>query len=294
MIIRYQCSKLFARPTCSVRKTGEITDGAGISLPCIRKTGEITDGACISLPCIRKIGEITDGACISLPCIRKIGEITDGAGILLPCIRKTTPETRMRSQISHVHPEIRTQIPDEIIDCNQVSFPAPFADSHLNLLIIRKRCSISESADDFWLTCNWLLIVSEESVADTSLHFVPFRMTGGVQIISVFFKNFLYPGGGQSAFLPLLLLRGLTDISVRDADRNDAYRRVMLGYIFRHCSVQSTDDSTVFHGYYNGVSATSLVDKVRIQRLYIPYIIYGRVPVCSGGFQNIGSLHSPV
>jgi len=31
----------------------------------------------------------------------------------------------MRSEISHVHPEIRTQIPDEIIDCNQVSFSAP-------------------------------------------------------------------------------------------------------------------------------------------------------------------------
>jgi len=31
----------------------------------------------------------------------------------------------MKSEISHVHPEIRTQIPDEIIDCNQVSFSAP-------------------------------------------------------------------------------------------------------------------------------------------------------------------------
>ena len=39
----------------------------------------------------------------------------------------------MRSEISHVHPEIRTQIPDEIIDCNQVSFPAPFADNHKNI-----------------------------------------------------------------------------------------------------------------------------------------------------------------
>jgi len=36
----------------------------------------------------------------------------------------------MRSEISHVHPEIRTQIPDEIIDCNLVSFSAPFADNH--------------------------------------------------------------------------------------------------------------------------------------------------------------------
>jgi len=36
----------------------------------------------------------------------------------------------MRSEISHVHPEIRTQIPDEIIDCNQVSFSALFADNH--------------------------------------------------------------------------------------------------------------------------------------------------------------------
>jgi len=62
MIIRYQCSKLFALPTCSVRKTGEITDGANILLPCIRKTGEITDGANILLPCIRKTGEITDRA----------------------------------------------------------------------------------------------------------------------------------------------------------------------------------------------------------------------------------------
>jgi len=34
----------------------------------------------------------------------------------------------MRSEISHVHPEIRTHIPDEIIDCNLVSFSAPFAD----------------------------------------------------------------------------------------------------------------------------------------------------------------------
>jgi len=36
----------------------------------------------------------------------------------------------MRSEISHVHPEIRTQIPDEIIDCNQISFSALFADNH--------------------------------------------------------------------------------------------------------------------------------------------------------------------
>jgi len=36
----------------------------------------------------------------------------------------------MRSEISHVHPGIRTQIPDEITDCNQVSFSAPFADNH--------------------------------------------------------------------------------------------------------------------------------------------------------------------
>ena len=43
MIICYQCSKLFALPTCSVRKTGEITDGVCILLPCIRKTGETTD-----------------------------------------------------------------------------------------------------------------------------------------------------------------------------------------------------------------------------------------------------------
>jgi len=42
----------------------------------------------------------------------------------------------MRSEISHVHPEIRTQIPDEIMDCNQVSFSAPFADNHLNQLFI--------------------------------------------------------------------------------------------------------------------------------------------------------------
>ena len=35
----------------------------------------------------------------------------------------------MRSEISHVHPEIRTQIPDEIIDCNQVSFTAPITDN---------------------------------------------------------------------------------------------------------------------------------------------------------------------
>jgi len=62
MIIRYQCSKLFALPTCSVRKTGEITDGECISLPSIRKTGLITDGASILPPCIRKIGKITDGA----------------------------------------------------------------------------------------------------------------------------------------------------------------------------------------------------------------------------------------
>ena len=62
MIIRHQCSKLFALPTCSVRKTGKITDVECISLPCIRKTGEITDGECISLPSIRKTGLITDGA----------------------------------------------------------------------------------------------------------------------------------------------------------------------------------------------------------------------------------------
>jgi len=62
MIIRHQCCKVFALPTCSVRKTGEITDGACISLPSIRKTGLITDGASILPPCIRKIGKITDGA----------------------------------------------------------------------------------------------------------------------------------------------------------------------------------------------------------------------------------------
>jgi len=89
MIIRHQCSKLFALPTCSVRKTGKITDVECISLPCIRKTGLITDGECISLPCIRKTGEITDGASILPPCIRKTGEITDGECISLPSIRKT-------------------------------------------------------------------------------------------------------------------------------------------------------------------------------------------------------------
>ena len=62
MIIRHQCSKLFALPTCSVRKTGKITDVECISLPSIRKTGLITDGASILPPCIRKIGKITDGA----------------------------------------------------------------------------------------------------------------------------------------------------------------------------------------------------------------------------------------
>ena len=34
----------------------------------------------------------------------------------------------------------------------------------------------------FLLTFNWLLIVSEESVTDPSLHFVPFRMTRGSSV----------------------------------------------------------------------------------------------------------------
>jgi len=43
----------------------------------------------------------------------------------------------MRSEISNVHPEIRTQIPDEIIDCNQVSFSAPLRIIIHFLMIIR-------------------------------------------------------------------------------------------------------------------------------------------------------------
>ena len=68
----------------------------------------------------------------------------------------------MRSEISNVHPEKRTQIPDEIIDCNQVSFSAPFADNHLffekyfakSVKLYTFAVPISETGSQIEIWCN--------------------------------------------------------------------------------------------------------------------------------------------
>ena len=97
----------------------------------------------------------------------------------------------------------------------------------------------------------------------------------------VSFADVSYKGGGQSAFFPQFLLRALADVPVRNADRDDPHGRPYGRNVFRYCPVEPAEDGAVFYCHNDRVSAASLVEKVCVKRLYIPYIIYGRVPVCS-------------
>ena len=99
--------------------------------------------------------------------------------------------------------------------------------------------------------------------------------------VMVSFADVSYKGGGQSAFLSQFLLRTLADVPVRDADRDNPHGRPYGRNIFRYCPVEPAEDGAVFYRYNDRVLAAGLVEKVCVERLYIPYVIDRRIPVCS-------------